>query len=245
MIFVFSNLCKMKGHKSLEITTSRMESFSDGVIAILITIMVFDIKVPNLSEVHTGREVWKALESIGPKYLAFLFSFMTLGIMWLNHHHMYYMVQKVDERMLWLNLNLLFWLSTIPFPTAMIGSNPLLPESAALFGAVLTLSSISFLMMRSYAVKKSLMDSKEKKVNQLLYMMNQRVRTKNLIGILCYLISIPLAYVNVYSAFSFILVPSMIFFVPDRVTEEDYEEEISKTKNSIEESTSIDGAPSS
>src|SRR6476469_7138340 len=107
----------------MHIRTSRMESFSDGVISIIITIMVFDIKFRDLAHDFSHRDVTQGLIILWPKLIAYFFSFLVLGIMWLNHHHLFHMVQIVDEKLMWLNLNLLFWMSLVPLPTSMIGKN--------------------------------------------------------------------------------------------------------------------------
>ena len=99
----------------MNISTNRVEAFSDGVIAIVMTIMVFDIKLSNDVKHWSDKKELKELIVLVPQLVAYLFSFTVLGIMWLNHHHLFHLIKRVDEKFLWLNLHLLFWLSLIPF----------------------------------------------------------------------------------------------------------------------------------
>src|ERR1051325_1627109 len=131
----------------MHIRTTRMETFSDGVIAIIITIMIFELKFRDLAHGFSHRDVVSGLQILWPKVAAYTFSFLVMGTMWLNHHHMYHLVQIVDEKLMWFNLNFLFWLSLIPLPTSMIGRNPFLPESVAMYGAAMFMVSVSFLLM--------------------------------------------------------------------------------------------------
>jgi uncharacterized membrane protein len=202
------------------ISTARLETFSDSVISILITLMVFDIKVPGFGRVLEHREVLGAMSIIAPKFIAYLFSFIVMGIMWVNHHHTVHLIQKVDSKLLWLNLHQLFWMSMIPFPTSMVGSNPLLPESAAIFGAVLTMNAVASLLMRRYAIRSGLMRHRRKIVNRHVFTLNKKAMTKGVIGVLANMASIPLAYVSVYLAFACVLIPIVLFFIPDNIPED-------------------------
>src|SRR5215210_7245954 len=107
-----------------------MEAFSDGVIAIIITVMVLELKVPEGDE-------WSDLRGLVPIFLSYTLSFVFVGIYWSNHHHLLQAIKHVDGRVLWANLHLLFWLSLVPFVTAWMGANPLAPLPAALYGIVL------------------------------------------------------------------------------------------------------------
>ena len=201
----------------MNIRTGRLEAFSDGVIAIIITIMVFDIKFP-VVDFHVTRSIVEHdLQLLAPRLVAYLFSFLVVGILWLNHHHLFHLIQVVDEKLLWLNLHLLFWMSLIPFPTSMIGSNPMLADSAAVYGAVLTMCSLAFTLMRGYAIRKKLMQQDDKKLNREVYKVNRRARLKNIFGTLAYAAAIPLAYVSVYISFACFCIPPVLFFIPEGV----------------------------
>lgn len=210
-------------NRTAGIPTVRVEAFSDGVIAILITIMVFDIKMPAFGRVLEGSEVWRALITLAPKLLAYLFSFIIMGIMWANHHHTFHLIQKVDSKLLWLNLHFLFWLSLIPFPTSMVGANPKLPQSAAIFGSVLFAMSLAYTLMRRYASAHHLMEHGERGTDRAVRKVNRKVIFKSWIGTAAYAASVPLAFVHVYASYACLLVQPVLFFIPDGIPEDGIE----------------------
>jgi uncharacterized membrane protein len=119
----------------------RLAAFSDGVIAVIITIMVLELKVPSGAD-------WAALRSIAPTFVAYVLSFVYMAIYWNNHHHMLHTVKRVDGAILWANSNLLFWLSLIPAATAWLGVNFLQPIPTAVYGAVLLMPGISYMLLQ-------------------------------------------------------------------------------------------------
>jgi len=121
-------------------TKGRLEAFSDGVIAILITIMVLELRIPH----GTG---WEALRPLVPKLLSYLLSFVFLGIYWNNHHHMLHMAERVNGGILWANLHLLFWLSLVPFGTAWIGENGVAPLPVALYGVIFFMAGFAYFIL--------------------------------------------------------------------------------------------------
>ena len=123
--------------------TGRLEAFSDGVIAILITIMVLELKVP-LNAAHFGD-----LKPLLGIFLSYVLSFVYLGIYWNNHHHLFQVVERVNGRILWANLHLLFWLSLIPFATGWMGENSFAPATVALYGVNLLLSALAYLFLQT------------------------------------------------------------------------------------------------
>src|SRR5260221_988529 len=131
---------------------ARLEAFSDGVIAILITIMVLEMKVPH-------GESLAALLPVLPIFLSYLLSFVYLGIYWNNHHHMLHMVKRVTGPMLWANLHLLFWLSLVPFVTGWAGENHFQMIPAALYGVVLLLAGIAYVILQHLIIKSQGPDS--------------------------------------------------------------------------------------
>ncbi|MDR3764550.1 MAG: TMEM175 family protein [Acidobacteriota bacterium] len=120
---------------------NRLEAFSDGVIAIIITIMVLELKVPHESDLH-------ALVPLAPTFLAYVLSFAFVGIFWNNHHHMLNATQRIDGRVLWANLTLLFFLSLFPFATAWMGEHHAAAAPSALYGTVLLASAISYIVLQ-------------------------------------------------------------------------------------------------
>jgi len=211
----------------MKISTLRGEVFSDAVIAIIITIMVLDLKPPEIAEDTTAQEMNNHIWRLIPRFIAYIFSFMMIGIFWNNHHHMFHLLEKSDERLLWQNLFFLFWISLIPFGTAMVGANPSLAISIALYGFILLMTTLSFAIMRSYTLKKDLIHSDEDEaLTKKVYKVSIRSKTKNYIGAAAYLVSIPLAYVNIYFAYACFIIPPIIFFIPDGIDDEKMAERI-------------------
>lgn len=124
----------------------RLEAFSDGVIAIIITIMILELKVPHGHELHD-------LEPLIPKFLSYILSFIYLAIYWNNHHHMMHTVKHVTGGILWANFHLLFWLSLIPFTTAWMGENNFKPMTMALYGLVLLMNAIAYFILQKKIIK--------------------------------------------------------------------------------------------
>src|SRR5437764_5838154 len=119
---------------------TRLEAFSDGVVAILITIMVLELRLP------AGAD-WTALRSLGPTFAAYVLSFVYLGIYWNNHHHLFHVVERVSGGIMWANLHLLFWLSLVPFATAWLGENHAAALPTAVYGVVLLMAAIAYTIL--------------------------------------------------------------------------------------------------
>jgi uncharacterized membrane protein len=119
---------------------TRLEAFSDGVIAILITIMVLELKIPHGAD-------WRALEPLLPVFLAYVLSFVFLGIYWNNHHHLFHTCDRVNGAIMWANIHLLFWLSLIPFGTGWMGENHNAPLPTAFYGAILLLAGLAYVIL--------------------------------------------------------------------------------------------------
>ncbi len=179
----------------------RVEAFSDGVMAILITIMVLEFKVP-----HGGDLV--NLRPLLPTFICYALSFIFIGIYWNNHHHMFQAVQRVDGKILWANSHLLFWLSLIPFSTAWMGENNFSLWPVVLYGVVLLLSGTA------YYVLSQLLISIQEKNSPLVSAIGSDRKGKISVGI--YILAIALAFVNpVLSYLCYIAVAAMWLF-PDR-----------------------------
>ena len=182
-------------------TKARMETFSDGVIAIIITIMVLELKVP-----HESNPA--ALLPLLPVFLSYVLSFVFLGIYWSNHHHLLHAVERVSGGVLWANLHLLFWLSLTPFVTAWMGENYFAPWSVALYGTVLLFAAIAYFILTRALISVHGRDS------VLATAVGRDF--KGQISALIYLVAIPLALVQRWLAFALIVLVAVMWLVPDR-----------------------------
>jgi uncharacterized membrane protein len=178
----------------------RLEAFSDGVIAIIITIMVLELRSPE--EVTLG-----ALRPLIPIFLSYLLSFVFVGIYWNNHHHLFQAVENVNGRILWANLHLLFWLSLIPFITAWLGENPLAPWPVAFYGFVLLLSAFAYFLLVQALLERHGRDS------TLATALGSDFKGK--VSLLFYLLAIPLAFVTTWLAFALYVAVAIIWLIPD------------------------------
>jgi uncharacterized membrane protein len=183
------------------VNKARLEAFTDGVIAVIITIMVLEMKVPH------GVEM-EALEPMVPVFLAYVLSYVYVGIYWNNHHHMMHAVQRVDGWILWANLHLLFWLSLIPFVTGWVSENHFAPLPVALYGVVLLLSAIAYYLLARCLVAVQGPDS------ALAVAFGKDIKGK--ISAVVYAVAIPLAFVRWWIACLLYVLVAAIWFVPDR-----------------------------
>lgn len=186
-------------------TKNRLEAFSDGVFAIIITIMVLELKVPHGSE-------WTNLHTIIPKFISYVLSFLYIGIYWGNHHHLLNTAHKVNANIILANLNLLFWLSLIPFTTAWMGENHFESNPVALYGANMVLSAIAYLILQK-SIEKSFEAEGELKHALIKH------TKKGTLSLFAYLVSIPMAYINPYVSGVLFLIISIVWIIPDRKIE--------------------------
>jgi uncharacterized membrane protein len=178
----------------------RLEAFSDGVIAILITIMVLELKVPEGTE-------WSALVPLIPVLLTYLLSFVFLGIYWNNHHHMLQAAHRINGKVLWANLHLLFWLSLVPFVTGWMGENHFAPLPTAVYGFVLLMAAVAFTILQSVLVAEQGPDSR------LAAALGSD--TKGKLSLALYMAAIPLAFVNEWISDALYVAVALIWLVPD------------------------------
>ena len=185
-----------------EMTTNRLEAFSDGVIAIIITIMVLELRAP-------AQPTFGALLKVAPVFLSYTLSFLVAAIMWVNHHHLVHAVRSVTARLLWSNLYLLFWMSLIPFVTDYAGKNYHEPMAVALYGLDLFMCSMGYYLLRLELIRQSAHDAAMKEYHE-------GINRKGAFAAALYLLSAPLAYVSVYASFFiFALIPAM-YFLPEK-----------------------------
>jgi uncharacterized membrane protein len=179
----------------------RLEAFSDAVIAIVITIMVLELTVPH-------GEDWAALRPLIPVFLAYVLSFVNLGIYWNNHHHMFLTVERINGRILWANLHLLFWLSLFPFMTGWIGESGFASFPTAVYGLVSLLAAIAYFILQRVIIAEHGPDSK------LAAALGRDLKGKS--SPVLYLAAVPLAYVYRWISVGLYVFVALMWLVPDR-----------------------------
>ncbi|WP_055076723.1 TMEM175 family protein [Pseudanabaena sp. 'Roaring Creek'] len=182
-------------------TKGRLEAFSDGVIAILITIMVLELKVPHESTLE-------ALRPLIPVFLSYVLSFIYLGIYWNNHHHMLQAVRQVNGRVLWANMHLLFWLSLIPFVTAWSGENLFSAVPVALYGVVLMMSAIAYYILSRLLISHHGQDS------TLAIALGRDFKGK--ISVVIYALAVLLSFLNPWLSLMLYVAVAIMWLIPDR-----------------------------
>ena len=181
--------------------TTRLEAFSDGVLAIIITIMVLELKVPH-------GEGFAALKPLLPVFLSYVLSFVYVGIYWNNHHHLFQSAKHVSGGILWANLHLLFWLSLFPFATGWVGENHFTPLPTAAYGVVLLMAGVSYYILQLAIIARQGPDSLLAKAIGRDW--------KGKLSPLLYLAAIPLAFVSPWISNGLYVFVALIWLVPDR-----------------------------
>jgi uncharacterized membrane protein len=188
--------------------TTRLEAFSDGVLAIIITIMVLELKVPHAVELA-------ALKPVLPVLLSYVLSFIYLGIYWNNHHHLFQATEEVSGGILWANLHLLFWLSLFPFTTAWMGENHLAAIPTAIYGFVLLMAAIAYYILQRTII------AKEGRESLLAQAVGKDWKGK--LSPLFYLAAIPLAFVSPWIAGGLYVFAALLWLIPDPRIERELE----------------------
>jgi len=181
--------------------TTRLEAFSDGVIAIIITIMVLELHAPEGATLA-------ALQPLIPKFLAYILSFTTIGIYWNNHHHLLHSTKSVNSRLMWMNLFLLFWMSLIPLFTAWMGEHPLETWPAAFYGLVNIATATAFFLLIRVSIAINGKDS------ELARSVGRNVRGR--ISIFLYVLAIIFAFINPVLSYVLFVFVALQWFIPDR-----------------------------
>ena len=182
-------------------TTGRLEAFTDAVIAIVITILVLELRVPHEPELAALRDVVLV-------FLTYVLSFVYLGIYWNNHHHMMVLTERVNGKILWANLHLLFWLSLVPFTTAWMGETDFAASPTAVYGVDLLLAAIAYFILQTAIIAEEGPDSR------LRAALGRDLKGK--ISPLLYLAAIPLAFVSPWIALAVYVFVALMWLVPDR-----------------------------
>lgn len=188
--------------------TGRIESFSDGVIAILITIMVLELKLP--ADLFPGGHLADILTAFWPRLIVYAMSFLLIAILLINHHMVLRAAPHSTTPLYWWNINFLFWMSLIPLSTAVLGNAPLEPTAAAFYGAVLSGTAVSFSLLHRCAVT---IGSRAGKLDRLHLV----IIYKDSFFTALYVLSVPLAYVSIYVSMAIFLIVPAAYFFPDYV----------------------------
>ncbi|MBC8047382.1 MAG: DUF1211 domain-containing protein [Fimbriimonadaceae bacterium] len=187
-------------------TKTRLEAFSDGVLAIIITIMVLELKTPEGTD-------WESVRRLLPVLGSYILSFVFIGIYWGNHHHLLHTIHHVNGKIMWANMHLLFWLSLVPFATVWMGENNFKSETVAVYGALYLLCGFAFNLLQ-VSMKGSQIQ------NEKLEKAFKKTRRKGLISFVAYALSVPLAFVHpAISGFIFISV-AVMWVIPDKNIEQ-------------------------
>jgi uncharacterized membrane protein len=178
-----------------------LEAFSDGVLAIIITIMVLEMKVPH-------GDTLESIKPLLPVFLSYVLSFVNIGIYWNNHHHMLHHVQKINGSVLWANAHLLFWLSLIPFTSGWMGENHFAKWPVALYGVVLFMAGVAYYLLAHCLTE---LHGKDSNFSQAL-----GSDTKGKLSVVIYAIGIGLCFINPLLGFSLYVMVAAIWFIPDK-----------------------------
>lgn len=190
-----------------ESSTNRIEAFSDGVLAIVITLMVLEIKIPAMAKQVSSWDALNQLYPIVPKLLAYALSFIMIIIFWVNHHQLFQSIRLSSRGLLWLNSFWLFWICLLPFSTAFIGEHPFLSLGVFLFSVELFLCALTFYLIRRYCYRNNLFDStvSPQKARQQLQ--------KSTLGPILYFTAIGLSLISIYLAYAIFIIVPILFIV--------------------------------
>lgn len=187
----------------------RLEAFSDGVLAIILTIMVLEMKAPE-------DTAFNALMPVLPVFLSYVLSFIYVAIYWINHHHLFQATSTISTGVLWANMHLLFWLSLIPFVTSWLGENHLEPIPVAFYGGVLFMSAVAFRLL-----ERTLIGSHDSQAPIVRTLDNGR---KEWVSIVVYLVSIPMAFVHIAISICCYVIMAAVWVIPAKRLEKAVEE---------------------
>ncbi|MCW5915214.1 MAG: DUF1211 domain-containing protein [Chitinophagaceae bacterium] len=187
--------------------SGRLEAFTDGVMAIIITIMVLELRTPDKAD-------WSVLRELLPVILAYVVSFIYVGIYWNNHHHLFQVADKVNGKVLWANLHLLFWLSLLPFVTGWLGRNHIATVPAVTYGFILFMCATAWEILSRQMLK---LEGQGSRLAQAY-----RNDKKKILSIVLYLAGMGLSFVYVPAALAMYFIVAMLWLIPDRRFERDF-----------------------
>lgn len=193
------------------IPTTRIEAFSDGVFAIVMTLLAFQFKVPKFTPDAGLYQNYHELLQISSNFISFVFSFLFVAVFWANHHQLFHSIKEADRKLLWLNIHLLFWITMIPFPTGMVGDYPQVPLAAISLAIVLLMVSVASYLVRRYSYNQAALaneNSSARKIKEGL--------SKNIVAIVLNLTAIATTFVSVSISYIIFLIVLIIFSIPHR-----------------------------
>ncbi|MFA5100237.1 MAG: TMEM175 family protein [Candidatus Omnitrophota bacterium] len=188
-------------------TKNRVETFSDGIFAIIVTLLILEVKVPHIEHSASALELSNAIVTLLPKFASWVISFLTICIVWVNHHRLFETFKGINIVLFWLNVHLLLWVCFVPFPTALIGDYPHNPLAVAFYGIVLAFIGLAFFIARLYGLRHRALLKDE--INLKAY--KKSVVFAFFFGFLFYLASATLAWVHTYLSFTAYFLIAMYF----------------------------------
>ncbi|MCH8904065.1 MAG: DUF1211 domain-containing protein [Bacteroidetes bacterium] len=194
-----------------EMSKTRLEAFSDGVIAIIITILVLELEMPEIHEGDGGSGLLHALPELMPQLIAYMVSFLVVAIFWVNHHSFFHRLETTNHTLIWLNVHFLFWISLIPFPTGYMGEHPFSIAANIMLAAVFLMGSLAFKIMSSYSMFRS--DICE---DSLLIAEKKRIARIEWIGPILYGLAVLAAFVDTRISIGMLVVTPLVYFIPAR-----------------------------
>ncbi|HOW43182.1 MAG TPA: TMEM175 family protein [Candidatus Omnitrophota bacterium] len=193
-------------------TKSRVEAFSDGVFAIIVTLLILEIKVPHIEHADSAGQLLRSIMLLMPKFVSWVISFLTLCIVWMNHHRLFEMFKGINIGLFWMNVNMLLWVCFVPFPTALLGDYPHNPLAVAFYGLVMAVTGTAFVAARLYGLKhRSLL-----KENISLKRYRKGILFAFLFGPVSYTIAAAMAWVHTYISLAlyFLIAIYFVFSFP-------------------------------
>jgi uncharacterized membrane protein len=187
---------------------SRLEAFSDGVFAIIITLLVLELKMPHLDSVTDSSALWESIKEIFPELFSWIISVLIVGTLWLQHHNLLHMARKADYGIVWINIILLMFAALIPFPAHLMGTYPHIPLAVASLGIVLFFVSLSTIWLYYYIAKNYLKDEYDPKITM------RNVKWSMILAPLFYGLSIIIAWMSTYITFSIYAIVPLLFMLP-------------------------------
>ena len=194
------------------ISTSRIEAFSDGVFAIVITLLAFQFKVPKFTEEATIQQNLRELLKLSPHFIGFVFSFLFVAVFWINHHQLFHTIKEADRKLLWYNIHLLFWITIIPFPTAMVGDHPDIPLAAMSLAFVLMMASLAAYIVRRYSYFRASLVDESLSIDSIKDGLN-----KNLTAIILNFAAILIAPYSVKICYIIFIIVLALFIIPQKL----------------------------